>query len=389
MLPIEEDKHFALRVWSMNKQELVWIVLSSVAYFINGSIYPFVAFCFSQMVQIFAIMNSAQNADQSYLFTGIVVALSVLSFLASFFLHYATTKSGTRLTIRAKTLLFKTLMNKNMDWFDQEENSLSKLAQGMDSSPGLLKGYTAERVGLILNFITGVGIPLGISFYYSWKLTLLVALFIPVSLMWGFMQGQVIRSNRQLSGNYRIDDAVQCACESVQNIHTVMINNLQVYFKDQLDTRFKSNIRRMSLIIFIEAIFYGIGYVLFFFVQCTAFSYGSVLLKQGEIDGYNIVRIFASILFSSMFLGKTISTLTDIPRAKSAAKWYFRTLGDPSQDEVNSNSGRQLENFRGDIKFENVKFCYMNRPDQITLRKINLEFKNNESSALVGKSGCG
>ena len=263
----------------------------------------------------------------------------------------------------------------------------------MASNPGLLKGYTAERIGLILNFITGVGIPLGISFYYSWKLTLVVAVFMPVALIWGFMQGQVIRSNKKLSGNYKIDDAVQCASESIQNIHTVMINNLQVYFQKQLEFRFSSNLRRMTTIIFIEAIFYGIGYVLFFFVQCTAFSFGAVLMKNGEVEGYNIVRIFASILFSSLFLGKTISTLTDIPRAKAAAKWYFRVLDDfDDGDDLNNsdqNAGLMLDNFQGNIKFENVKFCYMSRPDQITLRNVNLEFKNNESSAIVGASGCG
>ena len=151
-----------------------------------------------------------------------------------------------------------------MDWFDKDDNKLSSLAQGMSVNPGLLKGYTAERVGLILNFVTGVGIPLGISFWFSWKLTLVVALFIPVSLVWGFMQGQVIRSNKQLSGNYKIDDAVQCASESVQNIHTVMINNLEVYFQKQLKIRFSSNLKRMASIIFIESIFYGIGYVVKF-----------------------------------------------------------------------------------------------------------------------------
>jgi len=265
----------------------------------------------------------------------------------------------------------------------------------MATNPGLLKGYTAERVGLVLNFITGVGIPLGISFYYSWKLTLVVAVFMPVALIWGFMQGQVIRSNKQLSGTYKIDDAIQCASESIQNIHTVMINNLQVYFQKQLEQRFSSNMRRMTTIIFVEAIFYGIGYVLFFFVQCTAFSFGATLMKSGEVEGYNIVRIFASILFSSLFLGKTISTLTDIPRAKAAAKWYFRVVEDFDErtfmeEEANAhNSGRMLDNFSGNIKFENVKFCYMSRPDQITLRHVNLEFRNNESSAIVGASGCG
>ena len=127
-LPIETN--YAKRVWAMNRKELVWILLSSVAYFVNGAIYPFVAFCFSQMVKIFTITDKSQSEQDSYTFTGIVIALSVLSFLASFFLNYATSKSGIRLTCRAKNLLFKALIHKPMDWFDQEENKLSSLVQG-------------------------------------------------------------------------------------------------------------------------------------------------------------------------------------------------------------------------------------------------------------------
>ena len=109
---------------------MIWILLSSLAYFVNGAIYPFVAFCFSQMVKIFTITDKVQSEQDSYMFTGIVIALSALSFLSSFFLNYATSKSGIRLTCRAKNRLFKALIHKPMDWFDREENKLSSLIQG-------------------------------------------------------------------------------------------------------------------------------------------------------------------------------------------------------------------------------------------------------------------
>ena len=37
-LPIETN--YARRVWAMNSKEIIWILLSSLACFVNGAIYP-------------------------------------------------------------------------------------------------------------------------------------------------------------------------------------------------------------------------------------------------------------------------------------------------------------------------------------------------------------
>lgn len=376
----------------MNKNEWYWIILSGASYFINGAIYPFVAFCFSEMIKIFTITDVNLNVQQSALFTGIIAALSVLSFFSFFFLNFATQKCGIGLTLRIRRLLFKSIIYKRMVWFDRDENKLSTLEMGMSSYPQLLKGYTVERVGILLNTLSGVGIPIGISLYYSWKLCLIVSLFIPIALVWGFMQGQIIRSNRQKSGYNRIDQAIKMADETVHNVYTVKMMNLTAHFESQLAVRFKSNLKRMSVIILIESVIYSIGYVLYFFVQLAAFSYGSTLLQSGQIDPHNIVRIFLSILFSSMFLGKNISSLPDVPKARKAAKWVFSILNDDNSTVDDEAKQVIIERFRGEIVFDNVDFAYVDNSDRAqknTLNGVNLKFENRNSTALVGTSGSG
>ena len=43
----------------------------------------------------------------------------------------------------------------------------------------------------------------------------------------------------------------------------------------------------------------------------------------------------------------------------------------------------------GDIKFENVNFAYPMRPDVPVLNDLTLIARANETTALVGSSGCG
>lgn len=44
---------------------------------------------------------------------------------------------------------------------------------------------------------------------------------------------------------------------------------------------------------------------------------------------------------------------------------------------------------KGDIKFENVKFSYPARPDQVVIHDLNLDIEAGKTVALCGSSGSG
>lgn len=48
-----------------------------------------------------------------------------------------------------------------------------------------------------------------------------------------------------------------------------------------------------------------------------------------------------------------------------------------------------LDEVRGEIEFEHVKFSYPSRPDSIVLKDFNLKVKAGKTVALVGASGSG
>ena len=50
--------------------------------------------------------------------------------------------------------------------------------------------------------------------------------------------------------------------------------------------------------------------------------------------------------------------------------------------------GLKPNSVKGEIKFENVHFKYPTRPNKI-LKGLNLTIRPNETTALVGQSGCG
>lgn len=389
---IEEEKkikNLQLRVWQLNKSELIWIIVTGLASLVQGAIYPMIAFSFCQLIEIFSLNNVQKQTNQSLIYTSVVLAIAVLSFFAQFFQSFASTKSGAELTTRVKHMLFESLIYKDYEYFTIAKHKPHLLISQISSKAPLLKGYTTERVAITLNFISSVGIPVTTSLVFSWKLALVISLFIPIALIWGLMQGQFLRSSSKLIGASTLKESIDIASETVDNIYTVTLYNLQHHFVRKLKQMFHSNFNRILLIMLIEALFYGLGYTLYFFVQAATFKYGSVLLQTGEIEAKVMIFIFLSMLFSSMYLGKNISTLPDVPKARKAAEWVFNVIdSDKPIIEADNKNGVIISNFKGNVELIDVHFKYPNSNIE-TLKGINLKFNSGQLNVLVGNSGGG
>ncbi|CAF3917869.1 unnamed protein product [Rotaria sordida] len=78
-----------------------------------------------------------------------------------------------------------------------------------------------------------------------------------------------------------------------------------------------------------------------------------------------------------------------ITASVSAAKTFFDLFDRKPAIDNTSNEGQELVDFRGEIKFDQVKFIYPARPTSIILNKFKLNIKASQRVALVGASGCG
>ncbi|CAF4420496.1 unnamed protein product [Rotaria sp. Silwood2] len=78
-----------------------------------------------------------------------------------------------------------------------------------------------------------------------------------------------------------------------------------------------------------------------------------------------------------------------IASSLSAAKMFFDLFERIPTIDNSSTEGQELIDFRGEIKFDNVKFIYPTRPTSIILNQFQLDIKPSQRVALVGTSGCG
>jgi ABC-type multidrug transport system fused ATPase/permease subunit len=101
-----------------------------------------------------------------------------------------------------------------------------------------------------------------------------------------------------------------------------------------------------------------------------------------------LYRVYASVTFASLILGRLFAQVPDQAKSKEAAISSLNIINRKSKIDSMSDEGFKPESVKGEIKFENVHFKYPTRPNKV-LKGLNLKINPNETTALVGQSGCG
>ncbi len=113
---------------------------------------------------------------------------------------------------------------------------------------------------------------------------------------------------------------------------------------------------------------------------------GMILLNKDAIVLANFIFIFTNREALQNVVWQYSNIILDYGEIKILTDRMFEITSEklyPTEKFGN----KEIENLKGDIKFENVSFEYI--PDKRVLNNISFEIKENEFVAFVGKSGCG
>ncbi len=113
---------------------------------------------------------------------------------------------------------------------------------------------------------------------------------------------------------------------------------------------------------------------------------GSILYMTSRIT---LGQISSFVLYSRKFSGpvnEVANIINELYSALAAAERIFAILDD-DEEAVDALNAYALENVRGDVKLENVKFGY--DEEKIILSNLNLDVKAGNVVAIVGPTGAG
>ena len=259
----------------------------------------------------------------------------------------------------------------------------------------LCKGISSDKLGLILQAISGIGFSFILSLTLNWKLCFALTAFVPVVFFSSVITGRTsvkasVKSSKggAAAGVANLtDEAGRITADVLDNMKTVASLCKEQYFMDELAAVFDSRFAKSMRILHVQAFFYALANSVTFFIQATTFALGFALMQSDGLRPADMYKIFASLTVSTLMLSRVYSQLPDQRKCLQATRRVYRLMERRSKIDSMSPSGLRPESCAGHIRFDNVLFHYPLRPDMKILQGFSLDVKSGQISALVGPSG--
>lgn len=323
-----------------------------------------------------------QNIDQVALLLVVVFALQAFF---SFMRIYIFADVTERAIAQLRRDVFAKLITLPMTYFNRERTGelSSRISNDIGQLQETFMTTLAEFIRQSITIIFGVGL----LFFYSVQLTLVMLVSLPVMMLAAFFFGRFIRtlSKKTQSELAKSQTVVE---ESLSGIQTV-----KAYANERFETLKYRNITESVRTVamhgakwrgaFASFIIFGL-----FGAIVLVIWYG-VKLKSAGVIGIDELTSF--ILYTA-FVGGSIGGIADvfgrIQKAVGATENLFDILDERQELNLFDDVTQRID-IQGQVEFNAVHFSYPSRRDMPVLKGIDFSIKMGQKVAIVGASGAG
>ncbi|XP_042260896.1 bile salt export pump-like isoform X1 [Thunnus maccoyii] len=376
------------RILKYNIPEWPYMFFGSIGAAINGGVNPVYSLLFSQILATFSVTDPVAQRKEIDSICLFFVMVGVVSFVTHMLQGYAFSKSGELLTRRLRRLGFHAMLGQEIGWFDDHRNSPGALTTRLATDASQVQGATGSQIGMIVNSLTNIGVAIIMSFYFSWKLTLVILCFLPFIALSGGFQAKMLTGFAK-QDKEAMEAAGQISGEALNNIRTIAGLGKEGSFVDmynaQLDAPYQAALKKAN----VYGACFGFAQCIIFLTNSASYRFGGYLVQQEGLHFSLVFRVISAIVTSGTALGRASSYTPDYAKAKISAARFFQLLDRVPSISVYSDKGDKWDNFQGNIEFIDCKFTYPTRPDIQVLNGLNVSVKPGQTLAFVGSSGCG
>ena len=240
-------------------------------------------------------------------------------------------------------------------------------------------------LSLFKDTLTLIGL-LSVMFYQNWKLALVAIIMIPVASVAAKSLGK------------RIGKISTQAMEKAGTLNSYLIELfknhriIKIFQKEEYENQ-RANVHldelkemgKKIMSVFVRATpimetMTGIMIALLIFIS-------GKLIFSGEIDINNFFSFLAAMMLAYQPVRSLATLNISIGQGISASKRILPIIDDKNYISEDSEA-KDLKLAKGDIKFVNINFKYVNKEEEI-LKSVNLDINGGKMTSLVGHSGAG
>ncbi|MEE9443889.1 MAG: ABC transporter ATP-binding protein [candidate division Zixibacteria bacterium] len=315
----------------------------------------------------------------SLLYLGILIALFVTGYIQ----FYSMQVIGQSVMYDIRMQAFKHLQKMHLAFFDK--NPVGRLVTRATNDVNVLNElFSSGVVAVVGDILTLVGIVIAML-YYSWQLTLITFLVLPFMIIaTAIFRNKVRDIYREIRIRLaRINAFLQ---EHLTGISIVQLfgQEKRIFFKfDKINEKLQKQHFRS---IYCYAIFFPTVEVIETIAIVLLIYFGGVRIN---IDLLTFGELVAFIQLVERFFRplRDLSEKYNILQSSMASSERIFRMIDKEPEVVAPVRAKIIENFKGEIVFDNVSFAY-NEPEYI-LNNISFTVKPGEKIAIVGSTGAG
>ncbi|XP_072756399.1 multidrug resistance protein homolog 49 isoform X2 [Anoplolepis gracilipes] len=378
------------RIFALNKPEWLYNLFGCLGSATLGASFPAFAVLFGEVYYVLGLEDPDEITSRIINFSLLFILVGVLTCICTFLQMYMFGLAGVRMTTRIRKMAFTAMLKQDMGWYDEDANSVGALCARLSSDAGAVQGATGTRIGVMLQSFSTLVIGIGLSMFYTWKMTLVSVVSIPLVVGAVFLEARLM-SGQAMQEKKKMEAATRIAIEAISNIRTVAsLNKEEVFFNRycvELDyvakaTRIRSRLR---------GVVFSCGQTAPFFGYAISLYYGGYLVAREGLSYEKVIKVSEALIFGSWMLGQALAWAPNFNMAKISAGRIFRLFDRmPEITSPPGSEGKDLDwKADGFIQFSKVDFHYPTRPEISVLKELNLIVKSGQMVALVGQSGCG
>ncbi|TKA32476.1 hypothetical protein B0A50_01584 [Salinomyces thailandicus] len=382
-----EDKkitHILATVWpSLNWKSRMLLILGFYGASVHAVANPLFSFVLAKLVGTYFLPG--HHEGKQLLYSMLILAIAVTDAFHTWMQRFLLGCCGQTWVDNYRNSAVKRLLDQPKIFFDRDENAVSHLNDCLDR----YAEYTRELLG---NF-TGLGyiafLMCAVSVIWAitaqWKMALIALASAPYILGVTRVYADVSAKWESLS-NDAIEDAGAIFTETFTNIKTVRALTLEMHFRNKYITATNHALVVGIMRSFNIGLFFGISDSAGHFAQALVLYVGSWLASKGTSVN-SVIQVAVMLTFAIMGLSGILECIPQIGNSTDAASRFLRL------SKLNKDSHEHLGDTRietiGEIVFDNLRFAYPSRPEQLILKDINLRIQPGTCTAIVGGSGSG
>ncbi|WP_201304037.1 lipid A export permease/ATP-binding protein MsbA [Burkholderia sp. 8Y] len=308
---------------------------------------------------------------------GLALVRGAAQYASGYFLSYVSNK----ILLQLRLEMFQRMIHTSAGFFQRETASTVINAIVFEVNQ-ILSVLSSVVVTLVRDSLTVVFL-LGYLFILNWRLTLIVAVILPLI---GWLVSKINRRLRRLNREHQAltNELSYVVEETVGGYKVVKVHNGERYEIDRF-TDMSHRLRGYSMRMQVSG---GLAQPLTQFLASIALAVVLTIAVVQSANDQTTVGGFVAFVTSMLLVISPLKHLIDInqpmQRGMTAAELIFGLIDEPSEP---AGGGRHLERARGEVEFRDVSFAYS--ADRSTLDHVSFKIAPGEMIALAGPSGSG